>query len=122
MLKKCGLFLPFAAIVLCGIGGAAQDSGQDSPSLGDAARQARQQKQQQAKTTPAKSVKPAKVITNEEIPEHAGPDGVSLTSDGEHSSAMAPSGNSEAGKASPEHWKSQIQAQKSQIAALQREA
>src|ERR1019366_7684376 len=67
--------------------------GQDSQSLGDVARQARVQKQQkdaQAKDTPAKDVqrkdaqgsgavskdaqppKPARVITNDEIPSHMG--------------------------------------------------
>src|SRR4030088_1659341 len=50
--------------------------GQDSPSLGDAARQARQQKQKQpTKDAQGKEVtapKTPKVITNDEIPEHAG--------------------------------------------------
>src|SRR5216683_1556638 len=58
---------------------------QDSPSLGDAARQARQQKQQQQKDAPAKDAqakdpqakaapepKTPKVITNDEIPAHSG--------------------------------------------------
>src|SRR5258708_6795513 len=59
---------------------------QDSPSLGDAARQARQQKQQQQKDAPAKDAqakdpqakaapepKTPKVITNDEIPAHIVP-------------------------------------------------
>jgi len=43
---------------------------QDEPSLGDVARQQRQQKDK-SKNTPGKDTKAPKVITNEEIPEHA---------------------------------------------------
>src|SRR5258708_32613593 len=43
---------------------------QDSPSLGDAARQQRQQKQQ-SETSPGKDAAAPTVITNEEIPAHA---------------------------------------------------
>ncbi len=90
--------------------------GQDAPSLGDVARQARQQKQQkkdtQSKTTP---VKPAKVITNEEIPEH--PElAAESTSDDQAPTALSASGGA---KIPAEQWKSQIQAQKNAVNSLQ---
>src|SRR5579864_7883973 len=50
--------------------------GQDEPSLGDAARQARQRKQQKGaqvkdgQSKEAQATKPPKVVTNDEIPEH----------------------------------------------------
>jgi hypothetical protein len=123
--------------------------GQDSQSLGDVARQSRLQKQQkdaQAKdssaqnqnkdapskdpqskdpqstnppTKDAQSPKAPHVITNDEIPEHVGPTG---TARGPQTystpDAVANSGNRDA---RAEQWKSQIQAQKSAIASLQRE-
>jgi hypothetical protein len=115
--------------------------GQDSQSLGDVARQSRQQKQQkdaQAKDSPAQnqnkdpqskdpqsttkdapSPKAPHVITNDEIPEHVGPTG---TARGPQTystpDAAANSGNHDA---RAEQWKSQIQNQKSAIASLQRE-
>jgi predicted RNase H-like nuclease (RuvC/YqgF family) len=102
-----------AAVCLFAGGARGQDS--TSPSLGDLARQQRQQKEQ-SKTAPGKDAKASKVITNEEIPEHAG--------------TAAPAGSSPAGQSSTpessagtkqqaEHAKSQILAQKSQIATLQ---
>jgi len=87
---------------------------QDSPSLGDVARQ----QKKQSKATPGKDVKPSKVITNEEIPEHE-------TSDVAHSSGGVESSNSTASadgaKQPAEHWKSQIQSEKGQIASLQKQ-
>ena len=100
---------------------------QDAPSLGDVARQQRQKQAKADSSKTAKPAKPAKVITNEELPSHASPAGSLAASNAENSSARASSGNGEtasveAGKLSPEQWKSQIQGQKSQIAALQNEA
>ncbi len=97
---------------------------QDSPPLGDVARQQRQK--QQSKPDQTKNAKPSKVITNEEIPEHSGPTAAS-TAGGEDVSASASPNNGEkspveAVKFSAEHWKSQIQAQKNQLAYLQRQA
>jgi hypothetical protein len=118
--------------------------GQDSQSLGDVARQSRQQKQQkgaQAKDASAQSsnkgasskaasgpdatakdAQPPKaphVITNDEIPEHVGPTG---TARGPQTystpDASANVGNRDA---RAEQWKSQIQAQKSAIASLKGE-
>ncbi|MGA7907906.1 MAG: hypothetical protein WCA16_10915 [Candidatus Sulfotelmatobacter sp.] len=124
MLLRRRLFPVFAgAILLCGVAATAQDSGQDSQSLGDAARQARQQKQQ-AKTTLTKNAKPSKVITNEELPAHVPSATIPTASNEEDSSTMA-SGNgekpAEGGKLFAEQWKSQIQSLKSQIASMQRE-
>jgi hypothetical protein len=94
---------------------------QDSQSMGDVARQARQQKQNnkdgQGKAAPAS--KTPKVITNDEIPEHS-----------EDAEEMAPSANDAAAgnsspslagstKASPDQWKSMIRTQKNLISSLQ---
>jgi hypothetical protein len=104
---RCRIFLLFAAAISLVSGSA---YGQDSPSLGDLARQQRQQK-----TTPGKEVKTPKVITNEEIPER--PQMVSSSAGGGRASMLA----SNEPKQPPEHWKSQIIAQKNQVASLQRE-
>jgi hypothetical protein len=89
--------------------------GQDASSLGDVARQSRQQKQQskdaQNKTAPAKA---AKVITNEEIPER--PDLTAQTTSDDTPPAAAHTG---AAKIPAEQWKSQIQAQKNLVSSLQ---
>jgi hypothetical protein len=109
----CRPILVFAvAACMC----TASGKGQDSPPLGDLARQQRQQKEQ-SKTAQGKDAKASKVITNEEIPEHGG-------------NASAPAGSSQASQSSTsessggtkqqaEHVKSQILAQKTQIATLQ---
>jgi chromosome segregation ATPase len=93
-------------------------NGQDAPSLGDLARQQRQQKEQ-SKTTQGKDTKASKVITNEEIPEHAGSATAPAASGEESRSSMAASSNGV--KQPAEHVKSQILAQKNQIASLQRQ-
>lgn len=116
--------------------------GQDSPSLGDAARQARLQKQRDAQAensdkvapgaeanskpangkaapAPAAPKKAAKVITNEEIPEHAGsvsrppvsPAAYHGADNAEHSSAAT----EEKGQA----LKAQITTMKNYVASLQ---
>lgn len=115
MSTRCRLALvlvPAAAICLF----AGNLSGQDEPSLGDLARQQRQQKDQ-SKTVPGKDAKTPKVITNEEIPEHA-----------QRPSAARAQQKSDAGLASSaepklpaERWRSQIIAQKNQIDVLQRQ-
>jgi hypothetical protein len=112
---RCGLFLSLAAAVSLSAGSA---HAQDSPSLGDLARQQRQQKEQ-SKTAPGKDAKANKVITNEEIPEHAGPAPVSAAGSQEHPASMPAPSNGP--KQSEEHWKSQILGQKNQIATLQRQ-
>jgi|HubBroStandDraft_1064217.scaffolds.fasta_scaffold00132_2 predicted RNase H-like nuclease (RuvC/YqgF family) len=90
---------------------------QDSPSLGDLARQQRQQKQ--SKAAQGKDAKTPKVITNEELPQHADPaPAVTSASEESGASAQAPSGGA---KQPAEQVKAQIQAQKSQISSLQKQ-
>jgi hypothetical protein len=125
--------------------------GQDTQSLGDVARQSRLQKQQkdpqtkdvslqnkgsanqdtannpgketQSADATAKSTagpKTPHVITNDEIPEHVGSTFTSAPNSQTPDSSDAPadSGNHDA---RADQWKSQIQAQKSAIASLERE-
>ncbi len=115
--------------------------GQDSPSLGDVARQARLQKQQKdvpakdaaakgasnkngqandVSTKDAATTKSTHVITNDEIPSHAGS---TVTSTGSSKSSGTPDApqKSLSPDAGAEQWKSQILAQKNAIATLQHE-
>jgi hypothetical protein len=100
--------------------------GQDEPSLGDAARQARQQKQQkggQAKDGQSKDLQAAKtpkVISNDDIP---GRTPATTSSDSDHqprgaSDSQPPVG---AGKIPAEQFRSQILAQKNMINSMQSE-
>jgi DNA repair exonuclease SbcCD ATPase subunit len=92
--------------------------GQDSPSLGDLARQQRQQKEQ-SKTAAGKDAKTTKVITNEDVVENSGPAPLPAASSEEHG---PPTPASSGGAGEPaEHVKAQIQEQKSQIASLQKQ-
>ena len=88
---------------------------QDAPSLGDLARQQRQQKEQ-SKTASGKDAKPSKVITNEEIPGHAAGASAVVASSGEATPLPA---SADGAKQPADQWKSQILAQKNQIATLQ---
>lgn len=110
------LFLPLTAVFLLLTVAA---NAQDSPSLGDLARQQRQQKE---RSTPVqgKDAKPAKVITNEEIRAHGG---AAPAPASEEQAASTPSANSSANevKQTAEVWTSQIAAQKIQIASLQKQ-
>lgn len=82
-------------------------------SLGDVARQ--QREQEQAKKEQAKKDQPApKVITNEDLPEHSTEEGDSETAE----SSREPVPRHTSSK-SPEQWRAQIAAQKQSIAALQ---
>lgn len=110
---RCKLILVLTAAV-CLVASTAK--GQDSPSLGDLARQQRQQKEQ-SKTAPGKDAKASKVITNEEIPERTGPATPSAASGKASQNSMpAPSNGA---KQPAEQVKSQIFTQKSKIATLQ---
>jgi hypothetical protein len=112
-------------------------TGQDSPSLGDVARQTRLQKQKDAQgTVPSSSVpsvkngpaniedpairkdpKPIKrIITNDEIPEHVGPTSTRPIND---PAVSYPQPYRYSGKVPAEQWQSQIQALKNQMAGLQ---
>jgi hypothetical protein len=110
---RCKPILVLTAEV-CLVAGTAK--GQDSPSLGELARQQRQQKEQ-SRTAPDKDAKASKVITNEEIPESTGPATRPAVS-GHPSPNSMPAPSNEA-KQPAEHVKSQILAQKKQIATLQ---
>jgi hypothetical protein len=108
---RCRIFLLFTAVISLA---ALSANGQDAPSLGELARQQRQQKEQ-SKTSPAKDSKSPRIITNEEIPEHAEPSSLHKISAQEKAMPASPSGP----KISAEQWKSQIFAQKNQVATLQ---
>ena len=83
---------------------------QDSQTLGDVARQTRQQKPPQSSPH---------VVTNDEIPEHPAPSQPSGPDS--HPKDRSPSlPNYKEGKRPPEYWKSQILQQKNAIASLQR--
>lgn len=124
----------FRVLILCSIFSALLSFGQDEPALGDAARQARQQKQQkaaQAKERQSKdgqnkdgqskdiqSAKAQKVITNDEIPEHSPVTASSGDQPRGETHSTSPSSGS---KMSPEQWKSQILAQKNMVSSMERE-
>lgn len=113
MIKRYRFFLGLAAAVSLL---AATTYAQDEQSLGDVARQQRQQKEK-SKTAHDKDAKASKVITNEEIPEHA-TSAPEATSDG----AAATTAPSDGAKPpTEEDVKSQIQAQKGEIASLQKQ-
>jgi hypothetical protein len=95
---------------------AANACAQDSPSLGDVARQQRLQKEQ-SDTAPGKDAAAPRVITNEEIPEHTGPE-PAVVAGSENGPLPASAGGV---KQSAERWKAQILAQKAQIASLQKQ-
>lgn len=98
---------------------------QDQPSLGDVARQARQKKQQakdaQTGDTQAKpaAIKPARVITEDEMPQQTTSDMTSASETKDHADSDSPA-SAPAGKLSADEWKSKIQAQKSVVDALQK--
>jgi DNA repair exonuclease SbcCD ATPase subunit len=87
---------------------------QDSPTLGDLARQQRSQKASAGAT----DVNSPKIITNEGIPENATPQPAANPSSSQHGTLPQSSNGM---KQSAEHWKSQIEAQKNQIASLQKQ-
>jgi len=92
---------------------------QDQPSLGDLARQQREQKEQSKNDKNAKPG-PAKVITNEEIPERkleAAAQARARKSEDADESRYSESGS----KMPAEYWRSHIATQKNQVTNLQRE-
>jgi hypothetical protein len=97
-------------------------NGQDSQSLGDVARKARQQKQDketQDKTGPTPAPATPKVITNEEISEHSEATSDVSGSGGKDHVAADSHSSSGGAKAPAEQWKSQIRAQKDTVSTLQ---
>jgi hypothetical protein len=136
------LVLLAAGAFLCALPAYSQD---DSPSLGDVARQARLQKQQKdaaSKDSPASakdsqspadtgksdgnkaapaasktgSAKPSHVVTNDEVPSHVGS---TLTSKSPHPANTSEEQPGSDNGSAADQWKSQIQAQKASIAQLQ---
>jgi serine/threonine protein phosphatase PrpC len=98
---------------------AAVSYGQDSQSLGDVARQARQKKTQ-VNDTPGKDLQPRKVVTNDEIPEQPASTADGSGADQSHELASHHT-SSEPGKLSAERWKALIQAQKNVVSSLQKQ-
>jgi hypothetical protein len=90
--------------------------GQDSPSLGDLARQQRQQK-----AADAKDGKTPKVITNEQLPEHAAKPASQATTDQDSTENGEKDDSSPKDKAQGEHLREQILAEKNQVGSLQKE-
>jgi|SRR5215831_6207773 len=105
---------------------------QDTQSLGNVARQARQQKQQQANSNPdtlstdpqntassanePQTPKSSHVITNDEIPEHT----PRFPSHAQKRPPDSTTASSKEVKRSPEYWKAQVQQLKNSMASLQR--
>ncbi len=119
---KRGLILLATSTLAC----ASLAFGQNSPSLAEAARQARIQKQKSAQTvdsaasTTDSPAKTPRVITNDEIPEHDESNATSGRGPQVQRSTDAFS-TYEDRKLSARVWKSEIQAQKAAIASLQSE-
>jgi hypothetical protein len=95
----------------------ASANAQDSQSLGEVARQQRQQKEQSANVQGQNAVA-SRVVTNEEIPEHTKDEPASAVSKGK--SEVSRLSLSKAPKQPAEYWQSRILVQKGQIASLQR--
>jgi hypothetical protein len=99
--------------------------GQDQ-SVADAARQSRLQKQKETQsqdssaTATESQAKAHRVITNDEIPEHADSDSASGTNSQSHIANQTLTADPQR-KLSAAEWKSQIRSQKNAIASLQNE-
>jgi len=94
--------------------------GQNSPSLGDAARSTRQQEQEkdQPGKGPSAGPKAARVVTDDDTPPRAGaPDQPSKSSDQQQASKNG--SPAAVAKLTAEQWKAKILAQKSGINAMQ---
>ncbi|HEV7219601.1 MAG: hypothetical protein ACHP8A_03190 [Terriglobales bacterium] len=112
-IRRRSVLLPVAVSVFL-----AAANAQDSPSLGDVARQARQHTQSaQGKT--AHSSKSPKVITNEDIPSHSEEDNQPSASTDQERAGGPSSPVSGGAKIPADQWKSQIQSQKNAVASLQ---
>jgi len=116
MVIKCRSMLLFAAAVSL-LGGTV--CAQDAPTLGDLARQQRQQKEK-SKTAASKDAQPSKVITNEQLSEHATEASRPVkTSEKEKEKETPQAASADDAKQPAEYWTSKIQVQKSQITSLQ---
>ena len=116
MSRTCRFLLQFVTVIFLS---AAVSYSQDSQSLGDVARQVRQQKTQ-VNHASGKNVQARKVVTNDEIPEQA-----ASTVDGsgadQRPELASHHRSSEPGKLSAERWKALIQAQKNVVSSLQKQ-
>jgi hypothetical protein len=92
---------------------------QESASLGEVARQTRQHKSKDAPGQTPAAAKKSKVITNDELPEHAGLDAAPSESNREYRAGTGSASVSALGKRPAEEWKTQILAQKSFIKSLE---
>jgi chromosome segregation ATPase len=90
---------------------------QDEPTLGDLARHERQQKAK-SKTPAGKDAQPSKVITNEQISQHATEASRPVKSS-EQEKDTPHADSADAAKQPAEYWTSRIQERKSQITSLQ---
>jgi hypothetical protein len=126
--KRSKALLLFAALAFAFV---AFGHGQDEPSLGDAARQSRQQKNkdQQVKDAQSKdakgkdaATKTPKIITNDEIPSHLKPATISrkLDDQAEEGNYEPPSDSADE-KVAGDEWRSKIEAQKSTISSMESE-
>jgi hypothetical protein len=106
------------AAVICLFAAAA--CAQDSPSLGDLARQQRLQKEK-SKTAQGKDAKTSKVITNEEIHAKTAIASQSAAAADEHPASNSASTSTNEVKQSAESWTAQIQTQKTQVASLEKQ-
>jgi len=95
----------------------ASANAQDSQSLGEVARQQRQQKEQSANVQGQNAVA-SRVVTNEEIPEHTRDETASAVR--KDKSGVSRILASKTAKQPAEYWQSRIRVQKGQIASLQR--
>jgi DNA repair exonuclease SbcCD ATPase subunit len=114
MSRTCRFRLQFASAIFLL---AAVSYSQDSQSLGDVARQSRQQKTQ-VNRAPGKAVQARKVVTNDEIPEQPASTADGSGANQSHELA-SPHTSSEPGKLSAERWKALIQEQKNGVSSLQ---
>jgi len=103
-----------AGTLLMGAGANAQDS----QSLGEVARQQRQQQKEQSTNVQGENTAAPRVITNEEIPEQTKEEPTPAVSKGENGASGLPA--SKAAKQPAQYWQSRIRTQKNQIANLQR--
>lgn len=87
--------------------------GQDAQSLGDVARQTRQQKQQ--KDAPDPQPKAVRVVTDDEVPSHSVQPAQTSTPDHAAQRSGTPARSAEGKKLSAEEWKRRILAQKGLI-------
>ena len=108
-------------VLAIALGAATFACSQDQQSLGDVARQSKQQKQNSEASQPkaTQTSKTPKVITNEDMPTHSEADAQPSTSGNQEQDRNSSSSTLGEAKIPAEQWKSQIQAQKNAVNSLQ---